>query len=492
MSETSDEYQRRLEKLQELKHKGQDPFGCHSYQRTHSSRQLQEKSAELEGQSVAVAGRLIAMRSHGKSTFADLQDASGTIQIHVRIDVLGEERYEDYCGLDLGDIVGASGELFGTRTGEVTIRCEKFVLLAKALRPLPEKFHGLQDPELRYRQRYLDLLANDEVSQIFAARSHIIKAARDYLTEHDFLEVETPVLQPIYGGAAARPFTTHHNALDMQLYMRIAPELYLKRLIIGGCERVFEIGRVFRNEGIDTRHNPEFTILEAYQAYADYEDMMALTENLVAAMCQAVHRGLTFTYQGNEIDLSPPWQRLLLLEAISEYSGVDLTNLEDTEAARRQAIKAGLEAERLAGQPLGYIIEKLCDRFVQPNLIQPTFITDYPVSISPLAKRKSDSPQLTARFEPFIGGEEVGNAFSELNDPLDQRQRFEAQAAARAAGDEEAHPLDEEFVQALEYGMPPTGGLGLGIDRLVMLLTDQPNLREVILFPLLRPVDDQP
>ena len=492
MSETSDEYQRRLEKLQQLKQDGHDPFAHHSFERTHSSRQLEENFAQLEGQAVSVAGRLIAIRRHGKSTFADLQDASGTIQIHARVDVLGEERYEAYCGLDLGDIVGVSGELFTTRTGEVTIRCEEFVLLAKALRPLPEKFHGLQDPELRYRQRYLDLLANDQVQEVFAARSHIIKAARDYLTEHDFLEVETPVLQPIYGGAAALPFTTHHNALDMQLYMRIAPELYLKRLVIGGYERVFEIGRVFRNEGIDTRHNPEFTILEAYQAYADYEDMMALTENLVAAMCQAVHGALTFTYQDNEIDLSPPWQRLSLLEAISEYSGVELTNLEDTEAARRQATEAGLEPERLAGQPLGYIIEKLCDRFVQPNLIQPTFITDYPVSISPLAKRKSDNPQLTARFEPFIGGEEVGNAFSELNDPLDQRQRFEAQVAARAAGDEEAHPLDEDFLVALEYGMPPTGGLGLGIDRLVMLLTDQPNLREVILFPLLRPHGGQP
>jgi len=492
MSETSDECQRRLEKLQELKQKGQDPFGYHSYQRTHSSRQLQESFAELEGQVVSVAGRLIAMRSHGKSTFADLQDGSGTIQIHARVDVLGEELYEDCCGLDLGDIVGVSGELFATRTGEVTIRCEEFVLLAKALRALPEKFHGLQDPELRYRQRYLDLLTNEQIKEVFTARSRIIKAARDYLTEHDFLEVETPVLQPIYGGAAARPFITHHNTLDMQLYMRIAPELYLKRLIIGGCERVFEIGRVFRNEGIDTRHNPEFTILEAYQAYADYEDMMTLTENLVAAMCQAVHGGLTFTYQNNEIDLSPPWQRMPLIEAIKAYSGVELTDLADTEAARRQAIEAGLEPESLTDQSVGYVIGKLCDRFVQPNLIQPTFITDYPVSISPLAKRKPDNPQLTARFEPFIGGEEVGNAFSELNDPLDQRQRFEAQVAARAAGDEEAHPLDEEFVQALEYGMPPTGGLGLGIDRLVMLLTDQPNLREVILFPLLRPVNNQP
>ncbi len=487
MSEPRDEYQRRLAKLSRLKRQGQDPFSHHSYRRSHVTAQLQSNFAEWAGQQVSVAGRIVAVRGHGKSIFVDLQDASGTVQVYAQVDVLGEEEYARFQDLDLGDIIGVQGELFRTRSEEVTVRCEQFELLAKALRPLPEKFHGLQDQELRYRQRYVDLLANAEVRKIFETRSRIVQVARDHLIEQGFLEVETPVLQPLYGGAAARPFTTYHNALEMQLYMRIAPELYLKRLVIGGLERVFEIGRVFRNESIDTRHNPEFTILEAYQAYADYEAMMALTEGLVGAMCQAVHGGLQFTYQGNEIDLTPPWRRIALLDAIEQYSGVTLSGIADAQTAREQAVAAGLQAETIEGQSLGYIIDKLADRFVEPELVQPTFITDYPVQISPLAKRKADAPELTARFEPFIGGEEIGNAFSELNDPLDQRERFEAQVAARAAGDEEAHPLDEDFIRALEYGMPPTGGLGIGIDRLVMLLADQPNLREVIFFPLLRP-----
>ncbi len=490
MSHPVDEYQRRLAKLNQLKEQGQDPFGHHSCARTHSIAQLHSDFAQLEGQVVSVAGRIVALREHGKSTFADLQDASATVQIYAQLDVLGEDDYTHFQDLDLGDIIVVEGELFQTRSDEVTVRCAAFLLLAKALRPLPEKFHGLQDQELRYRQRYVDLLANEQVRELFRARSRIIQAARDYLSQRDFLEVETPMLQPLYGGAAARPFTTYHNTLQMQLYMRIAPELYLKRLIVGGYERVFEMGRVFRNEGIDTRHNPEYTLLEVYEAYADYEDMMTLTEGLVGAMCQAVHGALKFTYQGHEINLTPPWQRISLLEAIREYGGVDLSGIESAEAAREQAVAAGLERQTLEGQSLGYVIDKLADRFVQPQLIQPTFITDYPVEISPLAKRKPDNAQLTERFEPFIGGIEIGNAFSELNDPLDQRERFEAQAAARAAGDEEAHPLDEDFIRALEYGMPPTGGLGLGIDRLVMLLTDQPNLREVIFFPLLRPSDE--
>ena len=489
MPESPDEYQRRRHKLDELKARGQDPFAHHTFARTHLPAQLRDEFDQWEGQPVAVAGRLVAVRAHGKSTFADLQDAGGRVQIHARIDVLGEERYAAFGDLDLGDLVGVTGELFRTRAGEVTVRCSQFVLLAKSLRPLPEKFHGLQDRELRYRQRYLDLIANDEVARLFRTRSCIIQAARDYLTAGGFLEVETPVLQPIYGGAAARPFTTYHNALEMQLFMRIAPELYLKRLIVGGFDKVFEIGRVFRNESIDTRHNPEFTILEAYQAYTDYEGMMALTEGLVGAMCQAVHGGLRFTYQGHEIDLTPPWQRISLLAAIQEHSGVDLRRVEEAEQAHELAVAAGLEPETVAGQSLAYIMDKLADRFVEPQLIQPTFLTDYPVAVSPLAKRKADDPQLTARFEPFIGGEEVGNAFSELNDPLDQRERFMAQAKARAAGDEDAHPLDEDYLRALEHGMPPTGGLGLGLDRLVMLLTDQPSLREVILFPLLRPTE---
>lgn len=490
MSQPQDEYQRRLNKLAELKDDQQDPFRHHSYPTTHSLAQVQEDFDGLEGQEVSVAGRLVAVRGHGKSTFADLQSDDGHLQIYAKLDVLGKDDYEHFQDLDLGDIIGVDGEVFATRSGEVTVRCQQFVLLAKSLRPQPEKFHGLQDRELRYRQRYLDLLANQEVRQIFRVRSNIIKAARDYLTQRDFLEVETPVLQPIYGGAAARPFTTYHNTLDTQLYMRIAPELYLKRLIIGGFERVFEIGRVFRNEGIDTRHNPEFTILEVYQAYTNYQGMMTLTEQIVGAMCQAVHGGLQFIYQGNDINLTPPWKRICLLDAIREYSGVDLSRVNNATAAQQAAVAAGISRDMVEGQSLGYIIDKLSDRFVQPNLIQPTFITDYPVAISPLAKRKADDTELTARFEPFIGGEEIGNAFSELNDPLDQRERFEAQAAARAAGEQEAHPLDQDFITALEYGMPPTGGLGLGIDRLVMLLTDQPNLREVIFFPLLRPVTD--
>lgn len=484
MSQVSDQRQQRLNKLESLQAQGRDPFAHHRYQRSHIAAQIEAEFGSLEGESVAVCGRVVAVRTHGKSIFADLQDASGTIQLYARLDVLGEEKFQQFSQLDLGDIIGVSGEVFRTRTGEMSVRVEDFALLAKALRPLPEKFHGLQDTELRYRQRYLDLLVNAEVQQIFRQRTLIIQAARGHLTERGFLEVTTPVLQPLYGGAAARPFTTYHNALDMKLYMRIAPELYLKRLIVGGLERVFEIGPVFRNEGIDTRHNPEFTILEVYQAYADYEDMMALTEELVGAMCQAVHGKLQFTYQGHHIDLTPPWPRRPLLDLIAEHTGVDFPCTGRAEEAREAAtdLDLGDTSEATREQ----IIDKAFARYVQPHLIQPMFVTDYPVEMSPLAKRKPDEPHLTARFEPFIAGEEVGNAFSELNDPLDQRVRFEEQIRAREAGALETHPLDEDFLLALEHGMPPTGGLGLGLDRLVMLLTDQPNLREVMLFPLLR------
>ena len=489
MSESFDQHQQRLKKLQDLQRQDCDPFAHHKYERTHLAGQLEAQFEGLEGRQVTVCGRLIAIRAHGKSIFADLQDDSGTIQLHARIDALGEEEFGRFSDLDLGDIIGSAGEVFRTRSGEVTVKIAEFVLLAKALRPLPEKFHGLQDTELRYRHRHLDLLANTEPRQIFKSRSLIIHSAREYLTARGFLEVETPVLQPLYGGAFARPFTTHHNVLDMQLYMRIAPELYLKRLIVGGLERVFEIGPVFRNEGIDTRHSPEYTLLEAYQAYADYEDMMALTEGLVGAMCEAVHSQLQFTYQGHEIDVTPPWPRRPLLDIIAEHTGVDFSTTETAEQAREAA--AGLDLGDMSEATRGYIIEKTFDRYVQPNLIEPTFVVDYPVEMSPLAKRKPDTSELTARFEPFIGGEEVGNAFSELNDPLEQRARFEEQVRAREAGALETHPLDEDFLQVLEHGMPPTGGLGLGIDRLVMLLTDQPNLREVILFPLLRPAAEE-
>lgn len=484
MPQSSDQRQQRLKKLQALRDQGRDPFAQHKYERTHTAGEVATEFDSLAGKSVAVCGRLVAIRTHGKSIFADLQDVSGTIQVYARMDVLGEEELGRFAELDLGDIIGAAGEVFRTRSGEVTVRVDEFTLLAKALRPLPEKFHGLQDTELRYRHRHLDLLANAETRQIFKKHSLIIQSAREYLTTQGFLEVTTPVLQPLYGGAFARPFTTYHNALDMQLYMRIAPELYLKRLIVGGLERVFEIGPVFRNEGIDTRHSPEYTLLEVYQAYADYEDMMALTEGLIGAMCQAVHGGLRFTYQGQEIDLAPPWPRRPLLEIVAEHTGIDFNTTQTAEQAQQAA--ASLDLGDVTGQTRTHIIEKTFDRYVQPHLIQPTFIIDYPVEMSPLAKRKADQPQLTARFEPFIAGEEVGNAFSELNDPLDQRARFEEQVQARAAGALETHPLDEDFLEALEHGMPPTGGLGLGMDRLVMLLTDQPNLREVILFPLLR------
>lgn len=474
----------RLKKLQELQASGRDPFSIHKCDRTHLARGVVERFAELEGKHVAVCGRVMTRRAHGKSTFVDIVDGSGKIQAYAKLNELGEDSYAQFGDLDLGDIIAASGEVFRTRTEEVTVKVQQWSLLAKALRPLPEKWHGLQDVEARYRQRYLDLIMNPETREVFEKRARMIQAARQFFYERSFQEVETPILQPLYGGANARPFTTHHNTLDMTLYMRIAPELYLKRLVVGGIERVFEIGRVFRNEGIDTRHNPEYTLLEAYQAYADYEDMMELVESLVCAMAQAANGSLQFTYDGHEIDLTPPWRRLALFEAIEEATGVDFGSIRTDDEAREACKDLGLsdvEDESLAG-----LMDRAFDTSVQPKLIEPTFIVDYPVAISPLAKRKPQAPELTARFEPFIGGHECGNAFSELNDPLDQRRRFEAQVEAREAGDEEAHPLDEDFVRALEYGLAPTGGIGLGIDRLVMLLCDRPSIREVILFPVLR------
>lgn len=486
----SDQEQNRRQKLERLRQQEQDPFAVHRYERTHTAQQLAENAEELLGQSVSVCGRLQAKRGHGKSVFADLVEVSGRLQIYAKLNVLGEAGFAAFGDLDLGDIIGVRGELFRTHSGELTVRVEEFVLLAKSLRPLPEKFHGLSDPEIRYRQRYLDLLSAREIQQIFRARATIIQAMREYLTARGFLEVETPILQPLYGGAAARPFTTHHQALDMQLYLRIAPELYLKRLLVGGLERVFEIGRVFRNEGLDTRHNPEFTMLEAYQAYTDVEGMMELVEGLVEAACCAVHGGTTFTYQEYEIDVTPPWRRVPLLEALQKHSGLDFAAIPDADTARREAEAAGLDLGHLEDLGVWEIADKIFDRYVQPALIQPTLVTDYPVATSPLAKRHPDNPDLAARFEPFIGGEEIGNAFSELNDPDDQRQRFEEQARAREEGNMEAHPMDEDYITALEYGMPPAGGLGLGLDRIAMVLTDQPNLREVLLFPLLRPLRD--
>lgn len=474
----------RLEKLRRLQAQGRDPFAVHRFERSHTALQAAEVFADLEGQPVAVCGRLMSRRVHGKSTFADLVDGSGKVQLYAKLDALGPESYADFGDLDLGDILGAEGTLFRTRTGEITVQVARWKLLAKALRPLPEKWHGLQDVEARHRQPYLDLIMNAETREVLAKRVRIVQAARQAFISRGFLEVDTPILQPLYGGANARPFTTHHNALDMRMFLRIAPELYLKRLVVGGLERVFEIGKAFRNESIDTRHNPEFTICEAYQAYGDYETMMELVETVVCRMAEAANGCLQFTYCGHEIDLTPPWRRLPLLGAVREATGVDFAALGSDQEAREACQDLDLPDAR--EDTAAGLLGKVFDHYVQPHLIQPTFVVDYPVVVSPLAKRKPGEPTLTARFEPFIGGEECGNAFSELNDPLDQRARFEQQAAARMAGDEEAHPLDEDFLRALEYGLPPTGGLGLGLDRLVMLLCDRPSLREVVFFPVLR------
>ncbi len=498
MPSDEDQVRNRKQKLQELKEQGQDPFDIHSFDRTHTAAQLvaaieaaetaagdEDIDWQASGLDTAVAGRLMAVRDQGKSIWADLHDASGKIQLWVTQDELGEETFEKFRDLDIGDIIGVRGHAFRTRRGEPTVQISEFQLLAKSLRPLPEKFHGLQDVEIRYRRRYLDLLVNPQVRDIFARRTEALKAIRDFFDERGFQEVSTPMMQPLYGGANARPFITHHNTLDMDLYLRIAPELYLKRLLIGGMERVYEIGRVFRNEGIDALHNPEFTILEAYQAYADYEDMMELFEELVCTTAMTVNRSSQLTYRGDEIDLQPPWHRVSLLDAIREATGVDFEEISSDEEAR-EACK-GLELGDMTHDDWAALLDKCFDRYVAPNLIQPTFVIDYPVKISPLAKRLPDRPHLTARFEPFIGGEEIGNAFSELNDPVDQRERFEAQARAGLAGDAEAHPLDEDYLMAMEYGLPPTGGMGMGVDRVIMLLTGCTNLREVILFPQLRP-----
>lgn len=488
MPEELSQEELRRAKLRALQEQGVDPFGIHRYERSHTAAQVVESYEELEAKTVSVCGRLMTRRGHGKSTFADIHDVSGRLQVYAKLDQLGEERYAAFGDLDIGDIIGVSGEVFKTRSGEVTVGVSEYRLLSKALRPLPEKWHGLQDVEARYRNRYLDLIMNPEAREIFAKRAKMVQAAREFFYSRDFAEVETPILQPLYGGANARPFVTHHNALEMQLYMRIAPELYLKRLVVGGMERVFEIGKAFRNEGIDTLHNPEFTILEAYQAYADYQDMMELVESLVCKMAEAANGCLQFTYKGNDIDLTPPWRRVPLLEAIEEGCGVDFGALKSDEEARKAC--SDLDIPNTGELSLIELMDKCLDRYVQPKLIQPTFLIDYPVAISPLAKRHPQSPELTARFEPFIGGEECGNAFSELNDPLDQRARFEAQVEAGRGGDEEAHPLDEDFMKALEYGLPPTGGMGVGIDRLAMLLCDKPSIREVVLFPTMRPVQE--
>jgi lysyl-tRNA synthetase class 2 len=485
MEQESELILHRKEKLRKLKEKNINPYP-YFFRKTHLSSHIIEGFEELEKEEkeVKVAGRIVALRPHGKTAFAHLQDGAGKIQIYVKKDEVGEEKFELLDLLDIGDFLGVTGKVFKTRTGEITVRTTDFCILSKSLLPLPEKWHGLQDKELRYRQRYVDLIVNQEVKKIFLFRTELIKALREFLDNLGFVEVETPTLQPLYGGAFARPFVTHHNALDIDLYLRIADELYLKRLIVGGFEKVYEVCKVFRNEGMDRNHNPEFTMLELYQAYADYHDIMELYENLMNYAVSKVLGSKTFEFEGNHIDLTPPWKRIPMLEAIKEHTGVDLTGKGEEEI--RKAAKS-LNVKEDLSRPKGKLIEAIFETQVQPKLIQPTFITEYPVEMSPLAKHHREKEGLTERFELFIGGCEMGNAFSELNDPQDQRERFLQQAEFAKRGDEEAQMLDEDFIRALEYGMPPTGGLGFGIDRLVMILTNTRSIREVILFPQMRP-----
>lgn len=479
----------RREKLASLKEEGENPFTITTYERNAYAAQIVEQFDEFEGKEVSVAGRIMSKRGMGKAGFVDLRDSSGKIQLYVRIDGVGEETYTKFRKWDIGDIVGVKGEAFRTKRGEISVKASSMVLLSKSLQPLPEKWHGLKDTELRYRQRYVDLIVNPEVKDAFVKRSKIISEIRRYLDSREYLEVETPVLHTVAGGAAARPFITHHNALDIDMYMRIALELHLKRLIVGGFDKVYEIGRVFRNEGTDTRHNPEFTLLELYEAYTDYNGMMDLTEDMIRTVAKKVLGTAQITYNGIAIDLDKPFARLSMLQAVKQYSGVDFDAIQTLEEARAAAREHHIEYEERHLK--GDILNLFFETYVEEHLIQPTFITGHPVEISPLAKRMPQNPGYTERFELFVVGREHANAFSELNDPIDQRERFERQMELKAQGDDEASDMDTDFLNALEYGMPPTGGLGIGVDRLVMLLTDSYSIRDVLLFPTMRPRDDK-
>jgi len=485
----TDERAVRLQRLHILREKGINPYP-NRVERTHTIAEVLQHFDEWQGETgdYILTGRIRLLREMGKAAFAQIEDGTGRIQVYFRINDLGEEAYKTVKLLDLGDFIQVRGFLFRTRTGEPTLHAQEFHILAKGLRPLPEKYHGLEDVETRQRKRYLDLIANgDEARNIFMIRSRTISAMRRYLDEHGFIEVETPILQPLYGGATARPFITHHNTLDRDFYLRIAVELYLKRLIVGGFERVYEIGRDFRNEGIDRTHNPEFTMMECYQAYADYNDIMVLVEEMVSYIAQEVKGSPRITYQGTEIDLTPPWPRIRLLDAIAEFTGIDVERFPDKESLAAEMRAHGYEADPKLGR--GRLIDDLKGAMFRkgiPALKQALFLTDYPIDVSPLAKQHTEVPGLTDRFQPFVGGLELGNAFTELNDPLDQRARFEDQMRQRTQGDEEAQVLDEDFLEALEIGMPPTGGLGIGVDRLVMLMADQESIRDVILFPAMR------
>ena len=477
----------RRDKLAELQNAGKDPFDVYKVNRTHTSEGVKVNYDTLEGKEVTIAGRLMSKRGQGKVVFSDVHDKDGKIQLFLKIDKVGEENLKQYKTLDLGDWVTATGEVFTTKTGEVSVNVNTFELICKSLKPLPEKWHGLKDPDLRYRQREVDIITNAEVKDTFIKRSKIISAMREFLDTKEFIEVETPILGAIAGGAAAKPFTTHHNTLDMDMYLRIATELYLKRLIVAGFERVYEIGRNFRNEGMSVRHNPEFTAIELYEAYSDYNDMMEITENMVAYICEKVNGTTKVTYQGTEIDFKPPWRRITMVDAVKEYAGVDFNEIKSNEEAQTIAKEKHLEfAKPLDKVTKGDVLNALYEEFGEVNMIQPTFVMDYPVEISPLTKKKRGNPEFTERFEGFVFGRELCNAYSELNDPIVQRQRFDQQANERELGDDEAYMLDEQFMSALETGMPPTGGMGMGIDRLIMFLTDSASIRDVILFPTMR------
>lgn len=475
----------RREKLKKLQDMGRDPFKQEKYERTAFSANILDKFEEFEGKDVRVAGRIMAKRLMGKAAFLDVMDAEGRIQVYVRKDAIGEEEFEVFSTYDLGDIVGVEGSVFKTKKDEISIRANEVKLLSKSLQVLPEKFHGLKDPDLRYRQRYVDLIMNPEVKRTFLLRNKIIKAIREFLDNEGFIEVDTPILNTIAGGASARPFVTHHNTLDIDMYMRIANELYLKRLIVGGFDKVYEMGRMFRNEGMSVKHNPEYTAMELYAAYEDFDYVLSITENLVAYCCEKAHGTTQITYQGQELDFAPPWNRMRMTEAIEKYTGVDFTTMDD-EQAREAAKKLGVQLE--PHYTWGHIVNEVFEEKCEEYLVQPTFITHHPVAVSPLAKRNPDDPRITNRFEAFANTWEIANAFSELNDPIDQRERFEDQVKQREAGDDEAQMMDDDFINALEVGLPPTGGLGIGIDRMVMLLTDSPSIRDVLLFPTMKPI----
>ena len=489
-SQFNEQERLRREKLVQLQQEGKDPFDVYKVNRTHSSQEVKDNFDTLEGKEVTVAGRIMSKRGQGKVVFSDIHDRDGKIQLFIKIDEVGEEALKQYKTNDLGDWVACTGEVFKTKTGEISVKAKTIELICKSLKPLPEKWHGLKDPDLRYRQREVDIITNPEVKTTFMKRSQIIKGIREFLDNRGFLEAETPMLATIAGGASARPFITHHNTLDLDMFLRIAPELYLKRCIVAGFEKVYELGRTFRNEGMSVRHNPEFTMIELYQAFADYNDMMELTENMVAEVCKKVNGTTKVTYQGTEIDFMPPWRRITMVDAVKEYAGIDFNEIKTDEEAQAIAKEKHLEFPKpLNTVTKGEVLNMLYEEYCEEHMIQPTFIIDYPVEISPLTKKKRGNEMFTERFEGFVFGRELCNAYSELNDPIVQRERFAQQEKERELGDDEAYMIDEEFMSALETGMPPTGGLGIGIDRLIMFLTDSASIRDVILFPTMKPLN---